>query len=89
MPRIRKPQPSEAERQRAIISETQKIIEKAMIDADIRFYRDAAHKVGLKPSTFTSKLKEGTWTQRDLCNVIRAFGIGEHDALKMLGVGVL
>lgn len=88
MPKLRTPKATPAQRRAAVIAETTKIIDHAMTDKGLRYYKDAAPLVGMSAATFSSKMRNGTWTQSDLCELVRVLGIGQSEALKLLGVGV-
>lgn len=86
MPRGWKPKLTEAERLESVGTETNKIIRIFMIERDIKYDIQLADMVGINRGTFSAKMKNGTWTQRDLCKIVAALKIPACDAAKMLGV---
>ena len=86
MPRGWTPKLTEEERLASIGAETSKLIKIFMIERDIRYDMDLADKVGINRGTFSAKMKNGTWTQKDLCKIVAVLKIPAGDAVKMLGV---
>lgn len=88
MPRGWKPKPTEAERMQGIADETARIIRANSALCGIRHDQDVAAGIGVSRSTFASKMKSGTFTQKDLIKIIAFLKIPATDAAKMLGVSL-
>ena len=78
--------PTEAERLESIALETSRIVRLAMVRRDIPYIIDLAGMMGMGNSTLATKLKTGSWTQRDLCKLVSVLKIPPEEAVRMLGV---
>jgi hypothetical protein len=67
------------------VAATSKIIQKAMIDKDMKFKKEAAQVIGMDADTFAKKLRTGTWTHKELFTIAAVFKISNDDLLLMLG----
>ena len=83
-----RPKPTEAERLAEITTETAKIIRIFMIERGVKYDQDLAVLLDMQPKTLSTKFKNGTWTQKELCKAIRVLKIPAESAVKMLGVAV-
>lgn len=86
MPRVKLQKPTEEERLASIAAETSKTIRVAMARREIDYVIDLAAMIGMTNSTLSSKLKNGSWTQKDLCKLVSVLKIPPEEAVKMLGV---
>lgn len=86
MPKVKLVKPTEAERLTAVSKETAKLIRQYMIEREIKYDMEMADMIEMNRGTFSSKMKEGTWTQRDLCRIVKALRIPADEALRMLGM---
>lgn len=86
MPRVKLQKPSEAERLDSIAAETGKIVRTAMVRQEIPYVIDLANMLGMANATLGAKLKNGSWTQKDLCRLVSVLKIPPEEAVRMLGV---
>lgn len=88
MPRVKMQRPTEAERLESIAAETSRIVRLAMVRQDIPYVIDLAGMLGMANATLGAKLKNGSWTQKDLCRLVSALKIPPEQAVRMLGLQI-
>lgn len=86
MPRVKLQRPTEDERLAAIAKETSLTIRIAMVRLNLNSASDLAPLVGVIQPTISKKLRDGTWTQKELCKLVSVLKIPPEEAVKMLGV---
>lgn len=67
------------------VKATAKIIDHAKIEKDMKFRGQVAEALGMSATTFSAKMRTGTWTHKELFTIANVFNISDDDLLRIMG----